>query len=155
MTAYASPAHDVLQKIAAESLVPVPEGGPCSLNLPKSWLIHRDSNSRISFTVPYHPGVMGVIEKTEKTLAVDDALAHVAEAFKSELSILKQLDFHENGLSGVRIEASGRLGGEIWYFFIYAGRITSDTEGIFYAAAPESWFAAYSLLFDDILHSFH
>lgn len=153
--AYATPSHDIMQKIASESLVEVSGVQPCAFSLPSSWTVHRSSAERISFTVPYHAGVMGVVESQTDDISLDQAVKHVEEAFKSEFVVLEQANIEQNGVKGTRAVVSGRLGGEIWKLVIFTGRVSPEKRVLYYAAAPERWFEAYSLLFDDSLKSMH
>ena len=149
--ASADPAHDVMQKIAAEEMAAA-ENQPCTLSLPRGWTSHREAPARLSFAVPYHAGVMGVVE-TLPAESLENAVAHVAGAFKTELSLIERGDFAQNGVSGTRAVASGRLGGEIWRLLIFCGKLPSGMQIVYYAAAPDRWFGAYEPLFDDILRS--
>ncbi len=153
---YADPSpHDIMQKLAAETFVPVTAGGSQNLNLPGTWKLQHNSNTRVSFTVPYHVGVMGGLEEFSDVLDIDSAVGHVADAFKAELSIQKKDVFENDSLNGIRAVVSGRLGGERWTFVIFAGTVSAGAHIVFYAVAPERWFDAYVLLFDDILKSIH
>ncbi|MBQ9395649.1 MAG: hypothetical protein IJU23_09075 [Proteobacteria bacterium] len=146
--------HEIMLKIAAEQLEPVANAAICSMDLPKNWTVSLNSPDKLQFKVPYHPGILGVIEKTERVLSSDESVKKLSDAFKSEFSIFSDDAFEHGAVSGHRLVLTARLGGEKWKVLVFSGRIASGTNIFYYAVVPEYWFASYQPLLNDVLESF-
>lgn len=145
--------HEIMLKIAAEQLVPV-NGAICSVHLPKSWFVVLNSPTKLQFKVPYHPGVLGVIEKTNSVLSSDEAVKRLTDDFNSEFVVVSDEVYGRSQISGRSIVLNARLGGEKWKVLVFAGHLISGDNVFYYAVVPEYWFASYQPLLNDILESF-
>lgn len=153
-TGFASPSsHEIMLKIAAEQLEPLAGAVVCSVELPKSWSVVQNSSDRLQFKVPYHPGILGVIEKTDHVLSSDESIKRLSDAFKSEFSVFTDEVYEHGAASGHRLILTARLGGEKWKVLVLNARIASGANVFYYAVVPEYWFASYQPLLNDVLES--
>ena len=116
-------------------------------------MVKKKSDSSIAFVVPYHHGVTGGIELTEKPLSVQEGADWLSSAYKTGFRIDSVEQFNGGEKKGSKAILSGRFGGEICQVLIFTGELNSGNPVLFYAIVPSAWFSTYTQFLEDILGS--
>ncbi len=147
--------HEIIQKIALEELTSTNTSFPLVFKLPKNWKSHLHNEKLLNFWVPYHSGVMGHLEITDKPTSFSDSVPFLSEYFKTKFKEDSKESFQlESGIQGEKGTLSGPIGGEEYKLFVCIAKLPDNTVILYYASAPILWFQAYEPLFNDILNSF-
>ena len=153
MSAFGHPdSHEIMRQIASETMQPVTLQAGNGVSLPKGWEFHQE-DAGVRFSVPYHAGVMGGLISTDDVYQQSDVVGQLTGQFHVEVEIIRDeaVDVgHVHGNFGVY---SGRIGGEIWKFFVFYGRVSGERPVFFYAVSPSAWFQTYRPVFEAIISS--
>ncbi len=148
---YAYPdSHEIMQKLSQEEMSPMV--GTIQMKFPKGWTSHADA-SGLRFVVPYHPGVMGGIRKTERVYETSELLDELKGIYGTDMVMAEEKTYENGKVTGKLSRYSGRIGGEKWDVFVFNGQITGGHSVLFYAATPIAWYRTYEALFEQILNS--
>ena len=145
--------HEIIQKLASSPMFPVPNTTLVSMKIPASWESQVVAGESISFRVPFHPGVVGKIEKLSEPSSLEMDLELLNSRYHTEFQVESQNTVQNTMFSGYQATISGRLGGEIWKLRVWSGTVAKKIHIRFYAQSPDFWFHVYVDFFDEILSS--
>ena len=145
--------HEIIQKLASSPMFPVPKTTIVSMNIPASWESQVIAGDSVSFRVPFHPGVVGKLEKISEPSSIETDIELLNSRYHTEFKVESQNPVQNNMFSGYQATISGRLGGEIWKLRVWSGTVAHKIHIRFYAQSPDFWFQVYVDFFDEILAS--
>jgi hypothetical protein len=147
--------HDIILRVANESFVPNTVPYPFQFHIPQGWKLQALGNEKLAFQVPYHVGVGGFMMIPVESLTLERLIADVNERTQITFTELSNGEFSGTGFNGTQAVYSGRFGGEVWHFIAILATHSSGKQIVYWAQAPETWFAVYEPLFRDMVKSLH
>lgn len=148
-------AHDIILRVANESFVANTVPYPFQFNAPQGWKLQTQGSDRLTFQVPYHVGVGGFMMIPTEPVTLERLIAEMHARTQIVFTQLSTDAFSGTGFNGTEAVYAGRFGGELWHFIAILATNSKGEQIVYWAQAPETWFAVYEPLFRDMSKSLH
>lgn len=147
--------HDIILRVANESFVANTVPYPFQFNAPQGWKLQAQGSDKLIFKVPYHVGVGGFMMIPAEFMTLERLVADVNAQTQITFTQLSNGEFSGTGFIGTQAVYAGRFGGEVWHFIAILATHSNGKQIVYWAQAPETWFAVYEPLFRDMVKSLH